>query len=141
MSCLLGHSIVVLMATSFRRTRVACHASQSPCPCGRSLVTCASTGDTQTLKGRSGSVSVGSLGPGTYKVLFESPNHLWRVWGLILNAVLPLLPSCWGFSFALGRGVSFFGGIQLFLPMVVQKQVVILEFLQEKSACPSTPPF
>ena len=26
--------------------------------------------------------------------------------------VLPLLPSCWGFSFALGRGVSFFGGIQ-----------------------------
>ena len=30
---------------------------------------------------------------------------------MILNAVLPLLPSCWGFSFALGRGVSFFGGI------------------------------
>ena len=28
-------------------------------------------GDTQTLKGRSGSVSVGPLGPGSHKVLFE----------------------------------------------------------------------
>ena len=31
---------------------------------------------------------------------------------MILGVILPLLPSCWGFSFALGRGVSFFGGIQ-----------------------------
>ena len=38
--------------------------------------------------------------------LFEPSDHLWREWGLILNAYLPLLPSCWGFSFALGRGVS-----------------------------------
>ena len=42
----------------------------------------------ETLKGRSGSVSVGSLGPGAYKVLFEASEHLWQVWGLILNAVL-----------------------------------------------------
>ena len=27
-------------------------------------------------------------------------------WGLILNVISPLLPSCWGFSFALGHGVS-----------------------------------
>ena len=33
--------------------------SQNPCPCGRSLLTCASTGDTQTLKAGSGSVSYG----------------------------------------------------------------------------------
>ena len=26
--------------------------------------------------------------------------------GLILNTILLLLPSCWGFSFALGRGLS-----------------------------------
>ena len=38
--------------------------------------------------------------------LFEPSEHLWQEWGLILNAYLPLLPSCWGFSFALGRGVS-----------------------------------
>ena len=42
----------------------------------------------ETLKGRSGSVSVGSLGPRAYKVLFEASKHLWQVWGLILNAVL-----------------------------------------------------
>ena len=66
--------------------------------------------DTQTLKGRSGSVSVGS--PCAYKVLFEASEHLWQVWGLILNVSLPLLQSCWGFSFVLGHRVSFFGGIQ-----------------------------
>ena len=44
--------------------------------------------------------------------LFEPPEHLWRVWGLILNTISPLLLSCWGFSFALGHRVSFFGGIQ-----------------------------
>ena len=50
-----------------------CHTQgccpQSPCPCGSPLLTHASAGDTQTLKGRSGSVSVGS--PGAHKVLFE----------------------------------------------------------------------
>ena len=54
---------------------------------------------------------VGPLGPGEYKVLFEPSKPLWWVWGLILNAILPLLSSCWGFSFALGHGISFFGGI------------------------------
>ena len=55
---------------------------------------------------------VGSLGPGAHKVLFEPSKCLWWIWGLILNAISPFLPSFWGFSFALGRGVSFFGGIQ-----------------------------
>ena len=44
--------------------------------------------------------------------MFEPSKHLWRVWGLILNMISPLLLSCWGFSFALGHGVCFFGGIQ-----------------------------
>ena len=52
--------------------------------------------------------------PGELKVLFEPSEHPWQVWGLSLNVILPLLLSCWGFSFALGRGVSFFGGIQHF---------------------------
>ena len=55
---------------------------------------------------------MGSLGPGAHKVLFESSEQLWQVWGLILNVILPLLLSCWGFSFALENEVSFFGGIQ-----------------------------
>ena len=41
-------------------------------------------------------------------------SHLWQVWGLIINVIVPLLPSCWGFSFVLKYGVSFFGGIQHF---------------------------
>ena len=93
-----------------------CHTqvcgTQGPCPCGRPLLTHTSTGDTQTLKGRSSSVSAGA--PSTHKALFEPSNCLWQVWGLIPNAISPLLPSCWGFSFALGHRVSFFGGIQYF---------------------------
>jgi len=72
--------------------------SQSPCPCSRPLLIHAYTGDTHTLKGRSGSVSVGPPGPGAHKVLFEPSKLLRWVWGLILNAILPLLPSCWGFG-------------------------------------------
>ena len=118
MGHLFSGSMVRLMVTSSKRayatsyvTQVCC--IQRPCPCARPLLTRTSAGDnTQTLKGRSGSVSVGSLGPGTTKVLFEPPEHLWRVWDLILNAITPLLPSCWGFFFAHGCGVSFYGGIQ-----------------------------
>ena len=107
-----GDSMVGLLETSSNKdlshTQVCC--TQSPCPCGRPLLTHTSTGDSQTLKGRSGSVSAGA--PSTHKALFEPSNCLWQVWGLIPNAISPLLPSCWGFSFALGHGVSFFGGIQ-----------------------------
>ena len=53
-----------------------------------------------------------SLDPGAYEVLLVPSKHLWRVWDLILNVISPLLPSCWGFSFACGCGVSFSGGIQ-----------------------------
>ena len=55
---------------------------------------------------------MGSQGPGGHKVLFEPSKRLWQIWDLILNMISLLLPSCWGFSFALGRGVSFFGGIR-----------------------------
>ena len=76
------------------------------------MVTHGSAGDAQTLKGRSGSISAGSLGPGAHKILFEPSEDLWWIWGLIINMILPLLLPCWGFSFALGCGVSFYNGIQ-----------------------------
>ena len=47
-----------------------------------------------------------------HKALFEPSKCLWQVWGLTLNVTSRPLPSCWGFSFALRRAVSFFGGIQ-----------------------------
>ena len=83
--------------------------TQSPCLCSRPLLTHTPAGYTQTLKGMSSSVSVGSSG--AHKVLFDPSERVWWVWGLILNVISSLLLSCWGFSFALECGVSFFGGI------------------------------
>ena len=99
-SCVIpGGSVVGLTATSSERlchTQVCC--TQSPCPCGRPLLNCTSAGDTQTqfwlnLCGVSGSWCTQSL--------FELSKHHWCIWSLILNVIPPLLPSCWGFSFAL----------------------------------------
>ena len=50
---------------------------------------------------------------------------------LILNAISPLLPSYWGFSFAFGSGIPFWWE-PTFSCRCVQQRVVILEFLQEK---------
>ena len=61
-----------LLQEGLCHTQVCC--PQSPCPCSRPLLTRTSTGDTQTLKGRSGSVSGRS--PGAHKTLFESSEHL-----------------------------------------------------------------
>ena len=77
--------------------------TQSPCPCGSPLLTLTSTGDAQTqfclsLCGVSGSWCT--------RGLFEPSECLWWESGLILNMNLPLLPSCWGFFFALGHRVS-----------------------------------
>ena len=102
-------SMVGLMETSSKRAYATPRSVEPRAPALAGL-THTSTGDTQELKGRSGSVSVGS--PGAHKVLFEPSKHLWWVWGLILNAISPLLSSCWGVYFALGCGVYFFGGIQ-----------------------------
>ena len=137
--------MVWLVETSSKRAYATCCVTQvsciqSPCPCSRLLLTHASTGDIQTPKGRSGSVTLGVTRPGAHKVLFENSESLWWVWGWILNMISPLLWSCWGFIFALGCGVSLFGGIQ-HSPMVVQQRVIILEFSKEKmNALPSTPP-
>ena len=97
---LLCGSMVGLMTTSSKKTYATHRASQvccsqSHCPHSRPLLTHASAGDTQSLKSRSVSVSVGSLGPGVQdQVLFEPTKHLWQLWSLILNMILSLLPSC-----------------------------------------------
>ena len=62
--CLLGGSMVGLVEISSKKTCTTDHtsqvcSSQSPCSHRRTLQTCASTGDTKTLKRRSGSVSCG----------------------------------------------------------------------------------
>ena len=129
-----GGSVVGLMATSFKNlchTQVCC--IQSPAPVVGHWWPIPPQ---ETLKhSKAGlTVSMGSLG--AHKVLFQPSEHLWQVWGLILNAILPFLPSFWGFSFALDVGYLFW----VVTVMVVQQQVV-MEFLQEKmSEHPSTAP-
>ena len=73
--------------------------------------------------------------------LFEPSEHLWQVRGLIPSMISPLLQSCCSFSFTLRHAYLFLVGSNILQLIVVQQQVVVLEFLQEKmSACPSTPP-
>ena len=96
-----------LLQEGLCHTQVYC--TQSPCPCGRPLLTHTSAGDTQTQLCLS---LCGASGFWCTQGLFEPSECLWRVWGLILNLISSLLPSSWGFSFAFGCGVSFFGGIQ-----------------------------
>ena len=96
-----------LLQEGLCNTQVYC--TQSSCPCSSPLLTCASSGDTQTqfclsLCGISGSWYAQGL--------FEPSDRLWQVRDLILNVFSPLIPSSWGFSFALVCAVSFFVGIQ-----------------------------
>ena len=56
-------------------TQVCCNLSL--CPYSKPVLTHASTGDIQTLKGRSVSVSVGPLVPGKHKALIEPSKHLY----------------------------------------------------------------
>ena len=62
-----------LLLEDLCHTQVCC--AQSPWPCGSPLLTRTSAGNSQTLRGRSGSVSVGS--PGAHSVLFETSEHRW----------------------------------------------------------------
>ena len=86
-----------LMVTSSMRRRHVITKSAAPRAPDPMAVHCWPVCPQETHKHSSVSVSVGSLGPGA-QGLFEPSEQLWRLWGLILNATSPLLPSCWGFS-------------------------------------------
>ena len=73
------------------------YCTQSPWPWSSPLMTRTSAEDTQTQFWLSLCMVSGSW---CTKGLFESSSHLWWVWGLILNVILPLLLSFWGVSFA-----------------------------------------
>ena len=102
-----GYSIVGLMADLLQEG--LCHnqvyCTQSPCPCSSPLLTHTFAGDTQTQFWLS---LCGVSWSWFTQGLFEPSEHLWRIWGMILNVISPILPSCWGFFFALGCEVSFF---------------------------------
>ena len=109
-----GSSVVGLIVTSTSAYAIPRSAeSRAPAP---AVGPCWSMPPLETLKlkGRSGS---DSGIPGEPKVLFGPLKHLWQVWGLILNAISPLQPSCW--SFSLDVEFPFLVGSFILLSMVV----------------------
>ena len=86
-----------LLQEGLCHTQVCC--TQSPSRCGSPLLTHTSTGDTPLGP-------CGVSGSWCAQGMFEPSECLWWVRGLIPKVISPLLPSCWGFSFGLGRGVS-----------------------------------
>ena len=118
---LLGGSVVGLTAASSKKTYTTGWASQdccsrTPCPRGRPLLTCAYARDTQTLKGRFGSVSRGGLLlswvlVGTKLCLYPpSISGSYEIWlSMWLHPSYHLeVPS----PLPLNVGYLFFGGIQ-----------------------------
>ena len=94
-----------------------------------------------SLKGGSGSVSVGPLGPGAHKVLFDPSLNLWRVLGVILMQFHPSYHLVGASPLPLDVGCLFLVGPNILLLMDVQQWVEILGFSQEKmSTHPSTLP-
>ena len=98
-----GSSMVGLMATSSKRAYVTPRSTAPRAPAAGHCWP-VSPGDTQTqfclsLCGVCWSCCVQGL--------FEPSKHCWQVWGLILNVILPLLLSCWGFSLPMDFGVFF----------------------------------
>ena len=97
-----GSSVVGFMPTSSKRAYSIPRSTATRAPAlQQSTADPYSTGDIRTQFCLS---LCGVFGSWCTKGLFEPSEHLWQC--LILNLILPLLPSCWGFSFALGRGVS-----------------------------------
>ena len=107
--CFLSGSVVGL---TYCASQVCC--SQSPCPCSRPLLICASAGDTQTFKGRSGLVSCGV--PGS----LCTQGFVWALWVSLVCVgfdfrcsfppptifVLLLCPWTWGIFFWWGPTFS-----------------------------------
>ena len=91
-----GGSIVGLMVTSSKRAYAIPRsaAPRNPIPVA---VHCWPVPPQETLKHS----SVSDSGPWCVQGLFEPSECCWSVWGLILNAIPPLLPPCWGFSLPL----------------------------------------
>lgn len=106
-----GSPVEELMVTSFKKTGHAPPSQdcswQSLCLRSRPLLTHTSSGDPQTLRGGSGSVSCGGHRsfPSVlaHRVLFVPSKCLWQLQGLILNVIVTLLPSYFSFHFALGH--------------------------------------
>ena len=108
------------MVTSSKRTYAthgASHVcySQSPCFHTKPLLTHASAGDPQILKVKSGSVSVGPLGPGVHTRYCLSPLSISGGYGFHSKC-----DFYWGFSLPLDVGYLLLVGYKILLSMAAQ---------------------
>ena len=96
--------MVGLMATSSKWAYAISRSTEPRAPALQRLTADhTSIGGTQTQSCLS---LCGISGSWCAQVLFQPSEHLWQVWGLILNMISPLLPSFWSFHFALWSEVS-----------------------------------
>ena len=72
-----------------------------------------------------------SLGPGAHKDFFEPCKSLWQTPGLILNAIFPSCCLVGASPLPLNMRNLFLVGSNIFLSMVVQQLMAILEFSQK----------
>ena len=116
--CLLSGSMVRLMVISSKRTYAIHHASRSAA--AELLSPWQTTHSSpvslqETLKNTKAALAQSLVG---YHESWCAQVFVLALWaslagmGFDLNAFLPLLQSCWGFSFASGHGESFFGGME-----------------------------
>ena len=123
-------TLLLMVCLTYHASQVCC--SQSSYTRSSPQLTCASAGDTQTLKSRSGSLSWGSLGPGAHKDFFEPCKSLRQACGLILNTICPSYCLLGASPLPLDMGYLFLVGSNILLSMAVQQVVAILEFSQKK---------
>ena len=109
MGHLLSSSLVELMATSSKRAYATPRTATPRAPV---VVHCWPVPPQETLKHSKAGLAQSLWGLLVHTGFVWALECVWEVWALVLNVISPFLPSCWGFSFALGRGVSFLGGIQ-----------------------------
>ena len=113
--------VMKTMVTSFQRPHACTATLQCPRPCSRPPPTCASTGDSRTLRGESGSVSVGSLLP--------SPGS-WCVQGSVCalqESVSPVLCMFW----------RLYGGVN---GNLLQEGICHTQVCCTQSPCPCSSP-
>ena len=121
-------SLVGLMATSSKRAYVIPRSavSRSPVPAAGH---CLPITLQETLKHSKASLAQFLWFPSVHHILFEPSEHLWWVWGWSRNAISPLIPFSWGFSFALGHGALFLFSFLFFF--LVESNILLLTTVQQ----------
>lgn len=97
-----------------------CNLISLPRPYCKPLMACTLRRRSKRLKARICQVSVKYPGPGATRDFLEPSEHLWQVWGLILNMILPSTVFAESYSSDQTIRISFLIRINILLSMIVQ---------------------